>query len=989
VAAQRGHTDVVQYLCDTRNALSINRHDKLDYWESVLPELLSEEDMPRPLTPATPQPSVTLETLCKRRRAVLAWLLPRLAQDGSSTSGEAPELLSDPATQRKSSLPHSTSSSANDPSKLASSSMSDTVPSRPSTPQVKSSVTVAQGRLYVANTFINEKPKIMARIIPGRLRNTALRTRIQGVLRSRTVLVVMLIALTLALYMPDVWISCSAPDNLGLDVTLSVVMCLFFMEFTLLSLVDSSYPFSFFFLMDCIGTVSMVSDLSYFLGPDATQAQQNTNSQRDLTLFRATRTAKIGARASRLSRVVKLMRSLPGIGSRGKAASDGEKLQQISNHLTHVLSKRVACLTILLVIVMPLFTIGLYPEGDFSMQVWIESLSRRVEDAPNVSASADQFQATLEQFALFYKDREYGPYEVCVESTGLLAGCYSLDRSKFSAPRRRSFQLDVSASSVVASFDYSRPLRAEANMGIVLISLVVVLMCGACLLLNYSASELAVRPLARMLMSIKRSAEAIFSSVAALGPGAADEDFGENMDGEVEMMERVVRKIATLAELSSKKNPLDEALQDGMKSEELGVLALTAQDHKSMSHHSALDVAPPTPAHEYSRIEVTVTMHWQLEEIGITYGVLDSWNFNVLELSEMNQEQIGAWLLMNNPGSCSYTEQFMDMQRLRSFVATVRKGYLPNPYHNFMHAVDVTHAVFRYMTLMQGERLLSMQEEFSMLVAALGHDMGHVGFNNGFLTEVQHEFAIRYNDRSPLENMHCCKLFEILSQAHINIFVGVPPEEYRDARKRIIDVILNTDIQKHSTMMKELQLLYEMNSKAFDAKAEKGLTDEMIEILTTAENKKLTLKVILHGADMSNPMKPWLIARDWAYRVLDEYASQGDQEKKLGIPVQVLNDRDKVNRPSSQLTFIEFLIAPMVVAEMKVFPSWDDASEILVTNLFLWEQHWVEETNPSELERDKIKERLQKIVISLLGEAAGNKHIANLRAKRNRRPSLD
>eukprot|EP00971_Amphidinium_carterae_P013676 269327-Amphidinium_carterae.1 len=72
--------------------------------------------------------------------------------------------------------------------------------------------------------------------------------------------------------------------------------------------------------------------------------------------------------------------------------------------------------------------------------------------------------------------------------------------------------MEVEADYVRAFFDYRVPSKAEAYMGISLISLVIVLMCGACLLLNYSASELAVRPLERMLLNIKNSARVIFAS---------------------------------------------------------------------------------------------------------------------------------------------------------------------------------------------------------------------------------------------------------------------------------------------------------------------------------------------------------------------------------------------------------------------------------------------------------------------------------------------
>jgi len=526
---------------------------------------------------------------------------------------------------------------------------------------------------------------------------------------------------------------------------------------------------------------------------------------------------------------------------------------------------------------------------------------------------------------------------------------------------------------VEASFDWSSPTRAEANMGIALISLVIALMCVACLLLNYSASELAVRPLERMLTSIKRSAKAIFQSVSTLGPQEANEDFGEDMDGEVALLERVVRKIAMLAELSSKKNPFDEAAYlTGMKSEELGVLALTATRAPMAAKPGSGEEEIPLEVVENTRMEVTVTMQWQLEEIGIKYEVLNSWDFNVLELNEKKQEQISAWLLMNNPGNCTFTEHNVDIQKLRTFINLVCKGYHPNPYHNFAHAVDVTHTVFMYMVLMKAELLFSALEQFAMLVAAVSHDIGHIGLNNGFLMEVQHDLAIRYNDRSPLENMHCCKLFEILAQQGVNVFSSVTDEQYRDVRKQIIDVILHTDIYQHPSMVKELELLFEMNSKVFEGNNPGRLTEQEVEILTTAQNKKLTMKVVLHSADTSNPTKPWNIAFDWAHRVLDEYANQGDNEKKLGIPVQMLNDRDKVKRPNSQIGFIEFIVTPLVAAEVKLFPAWREASLLLEQNLLAWERLWIEESSPSEAEIEKVRERVQNVMNTL-----GNRPLAD------------
>ena len=78
------------------------------------------------------------------------------------------------------------------------------------------------------------------------------------------------------------------------------------------------------------------------------------------------------------------------------------------------------------------------------------------------------------------------------------------------------------------------------------------------------------------------------------------------------------------------------------------------------------------------------------------------------------------------------------------------------------------------------------------------------------------------------------------------------------------------------------------------------------------------VNLMLHVADISNSMKPFRICRIWAWQVLEEFFNQGDQEKKLGVPVQALNDRDKVNRAFSQVGFIEFLVSPLIFVVIKV-----------------------------------------------------------------------
>jgi hypothetical protein len=220
-----------------------------------------------------------------------------------------------------------------------------------------------------------------------------------------------------------------------------------------------------------------------------------------------------------------------------------------------------------------------------------------------------------------------------------------------------------------------------------------------------------------------------------------------------------------------------------------------------------------------------------------------------------------------------------------------------------------------------GKHWLSNVEQYSLLVSALCHDLAHAGKTNPFLVEAGHELALRYNDKSPLENMHCAKLFEICGEEDKNLFKQMDKQSKKQARQVCIATILHTDNVNHFEMVKEISKIYEMASDMCDAQA--SLSGELIpqyQDQVLQKNSLLWLELFLHFADVSNPLKPFNVCLKWAWRVLDEFFDQGDEEKKLGLPVGMLNDRDKINRPGSQHGFINFLVAPLVCSTVKLFP---------------------------------------------------------------------
>merc|ERR1712086_751325 len=75
----------------------------------------------------------------------------------------------------------------------------------------------------------------------------------------------------------------------------------------------------------------------------------------------------------------------------------------------------------------------------------------------------------------------------------------------------------------------------------------------------------------------------------------------------------------------------------------------------------------------------------------------------------------------------------------------------------------------------------------------------------------------------------------------------------------------------------------------------------------------------------------------------------------------MLNDRDKINRPGSQHGFINFLVAPLAVATVKLFPWLHPLSTHLANNLEEWQRLWIEDAKPSAEEVAKRTADVNKV----------------------------
>jgi cAMP-specific phosphodiesterase 4 len=517
--------------------------------------------------------------------------------------------------------------------------------------------------------------------------------------------------------------------------------------------------------------------------------------------------------------------------------------------------------------------------------------------------------------------------------------------------------------------------------------------------LNSVLSDLMLKPLERMLATLREKAAQILAQV---DDSSLLEDESDSSDSdissehahfskmtEIELLERVVDKVGKILAIS-----IGEAVSsktfDDMDDEEKGVLVELCQvlparaarrgfavGNKHYNFQSSVSVAASAQPREGKGVPMSKT-EFSVGEMPSTLTVpedvededvpviccyapstcssqaswappmqkVNSWALDVLETSPEDLNAAVIYIFFDSSVGVLTGHAFTTKAEFQNFFDEVRRGYNDEPYHNFPHACDVLHTVYRLVSETKGVRWLSDLSLYAILVAGLCHDLGHQGKTNPYLIETRHELALRYNDNSPLENMHCARLFEICKNAKTDVFRKIDGDLYKQVRSVCIGSILHTDNAHHFEMVNDIKMFYELTSGTCESQAKDAeLSDKYIADVLE-KDAMLWLKLFLHLADVSNPCKPFKMCQKWAWRILDEFFAQGDEEKRLGLPVGMLNDRDKVGRPGSQHGFIMFLVCPLVTTAVKLFPPLHALTSELARNLEQWRDMWVAEASP-------------------------------------------
>ena len=316
-------------------------------------------------------------------------------------------------------------------------------------------------------------------------------------------------------------------------------------------------------------------------------------------------------------------------------------------------------------------------------------------------------------------------------------------------------------------------------------------------------------------------------------------------------------------------------------------------------------------------------------------------DFNIFELKKIightNILPLMGKIILESFGLID--ESIISINKLDKFLFSITNEYLTSTlYHNSMHGADVTQTVCLYFLNSNAEEICKTNviDLLSILIASLGHDIGHPGLTNNFQINALTDMALTYNDISCLENFHVSKLFRILKKDENNIFEKLNSNDFKIIRKRMVSEILATDMANHGKVMTVIKA--RISNEILE-----GNKDIKFELLSgnpknKFEEQQALLDFFIHSADLAHNTKLFKISIQWVELLSNEFWLQGDKEKQLNLPVSFLCDRIGCNVPSSQVGFIKGFILPTFEVLVMMFPTLNYTVENAKINIGEWQK---------------------------------------------------
>lgn len=344
------------------------------------------------------------------------------------------------------------------------------------------------------------------------------------------------------------------------------------------------------------------------------------------------------------------------------------------------------------------------------------------------------------------------------------------------------------------------------------------------------------------------------------------------------------------------------------------------------SEHSGTNSPDRSPSREVILSESNVL---------ISSGAAQNWVLDALALHERTGRRallaLAESLVIPKAEVLGTTDRTM-----RRFVTELHRKYEEhqNPFHNEAHAAVVCHSTHWLGTRSKAYTAMGENLHVATDIAALAHDVGHFGRNNAFCSSASHDLALIYNDRAILENMHSATCFQIMKILGCDILGPSSRENRRLYRDHIVSLILATDMATHFDFLGKFRVRV--------AGSDFNLQDN-------AEDRRIVTHCYLKAADLGHAALPFDMHERWAFRLLNEFYEQGDEERWLNIPVSPMCERsgNVADFRESQKGFLQFVIMPMFKELVTV--SVPEVSETCLTRIECNAEEWIKGEPNEEL----------------------------------------
>ncbi|CAG09087.1 unnamed protein product, partial [Tetraodon nigroviridis] len=294
-----------------------------------------------------------------------------------------------------------------------------------------------------------------------------------------------------------------------------------------------------------------------------------------------------------------------------------------------------------------------------------------------------------------------------------------------------------------------------------------------------------------------------------------------------------------------------------------------------------------------------------------------TWNFDIFLFDRLTNGNSLVTLMCHLFNVYGLVHHFqLDMVKLHRFLGMVQEDYhSQNPYHNAVHAADVTQAMYCYLKEPKLAEQLSPLDVFLGLMAAAAHDVDHPGVNQPFLIKTRHHLASLYQvhqsvqNTSVLESHHWRSTVGMLRES--GLLSHLPADMSQDIEQQLGSLILATDISRQNEFL--LTFGEHLDHQDLDLQLPSHrhfILQHAFRRSVPAVTACVCQQIALKCADVCNPCRVWALSRQWSERVCEEFFRQGDLERKFDLEISPLCDSRRL-RPAIQTGFISYIVEPL------------------------------------------------------------------------------